>query len=436
MRDLLITLIVFGSLPLILSRAYVGIWVWSWLGYMNPHRLAWGFAYNYPFSQLVAAATLISIIFFKDKQKIPLSALTFFWFFFIIWMCFTTLLAVSPDEAHDQLVQILKVQLMCFMTIVVITRRDQLNILIWIIVCSLSFYGFKGGITMLMEGRAIQLYGPGGFIGDNNALAIAILLTIPFLVYLRTTITNKYVRFGMLLSLAPLAVAIIGSGSRAAFLGAAAMVGFLWLRSRTKFITAVALTLLIPLTLIWAPDSWFERMSTIVATDEQGQYEGSAQARLETWKMIINLAKDRPIFGAGLNPWNERIYLQYSDTFQSGDLTQAAHSIYFSILAEHGFVGLIFFLMTFFAGWRTASRTIAEASKSPELEWLDTLMRMAQVSLAGYLVAGAFHQLPYFDLPWHILSIIVIGRILAETSQAIQCDARVANSDGAPMTQR
>ena len=426
MRDLLIVAIVFGSLPLILSRAYVGIWVWSWLGYMNPHRLAWGFAYNFPFSQVVAAATLVSVVYAKDKQKIPLTGLTAVWVMFLIWMCVTTVLATSPVDAQTQLMRILKVQLMCFMTIVLITNRRQLDILIWIIVGSLLFYGVKGGIAMLLAGRTIQMYGPGGFIGDNNALAIAILLTIPFLVYLRSIVTNKYVRFGMLLSLVPVAVAIIGSGSRAAFLGAGAMVGLLWLRSRSKLATSAALLLLIPFALMWAPDSWFERMSTITETDEQGQYEGSAQSRIETWSMIINLAKDRPVFGAGLDPWNESIYLRYSDTFQPGDLAQAAHSIYFSILAEHGFVGLLLFLLIFFIAWRTASRTIAEASKSAELAWLDSLMRMVQVSLAGYLVAGAFHQLPYFDLPWHILSIIVIGQILVRASQSSPRDVPAA----------
>ena len=43
MRDLLIVLIVFGSLPLILVRPQIGILMWFWLGMMNPHRLAWGY---------------------------------------------------------------------------------------------------------------------------------------------------------------------------------------------------------------------------------------------------------------------------------------------------------------------------------------------------------------------------------------------------------
>ena len=43
MRDIFVTLVVFGSLPLILWRPFYGIIMWTWLGYMNPHRMAWGF---------------------------------------------------------------------------------------------------------------------------------------------------------------------------------------------------------------------------------------------------------------------------------------------------------------------------------------------------------------------------------------------------------
>ena len=46
MRDIALVIIVFGSLPFILARPYIGILMWSWLGYMSPHRLAYGFAYD------------------------------------------------------------------------------------------------------------------------------------------------------------------------------------------------------------------------------------------------------------------------------------------------------------------------------------------------------------------------------------------------------
>ena len=47
MRDIIVTLAVFGLLPLILRRPWLGVLAWSWLGFMNPHRLTWGFAYDH-----------------------------------------------------------------------------------------------------------------------------------------------------------------------------------------------------------------------------------------------------------------------------------------------------------------------------------------------------------------------------------------------------
>ncbi len=58
MRDVLITLMVFATLPYIFRNPWYGVLVWSWLSYMNPHRLAYGFAYTMPFAQIVALVLL------------------------------------------------------------------------------------------------------------------------------------------------------------------------------------------------------------------------------------------------------------------------------------------------------------------------------------------------------------------------------------------
>jgi len=58
MRDIAVTLIVFGALPYIMMRPHIGIYAWSWIGYMAPHRLGWGFATNLPFAALIGGVTL------------------------------------------------------------------------------------------------------------------------------------------------------------------------------------------------------------------------------------------------------------------------------------------------------------------------------------------------------------------------------------------
>ena len=42
MRDALLMAVVYLSLPVILLQPYVGLLVYSWLGYMRPQALAFG----------------------------------------------------------------------------------------------------------------------------------------------------------------------------------------------------------------------------------------------------------------------------------------------------------------------------------------------------------------------------------------------------------
>ena len=43
---------------------------------------------------------------------------------------------------------------------------------------------------------------------------------------------------------------------------------------------------------------------------------------------------------------------------------------------------------------------------------------MIQVSLIAYMTGGAFLSLAYFDLPWHLISILVIGRRIVDDKEA------------------
>ena len=53
---------------------------------------------------------------------------------------------------------------------------------------------------------------------------------------------------------------------------------------------------------------------------------------------------------------------------------------------------------------------VKKARKEPQTQWLSDLGAMCQVSLVGYAVGGAFLSLAYFDLPYNILIMIVLGR--------------------------
>ena len=103
MRDILITAIIFGLIPFVLMRPYIGVLVWSWIGYMNPHRLAYGFAYSFPFAKIVGIAVLISFLFSKDKKKIPITPLTILWAIFLVWITLSTLFCTIPSRSTSSI---------------------------------------------------------------------------------------------------------------------------------------------------------------------------------------------------------------------------------------------------------------------------------------------------------------------------------------------
>lgn len=439
-RDLLVTLIIFSSLPVILSRPYVGVLVWSWLGYMNPHRLTWGFAYNFPFSKVVAATLITALIFSPERKRIPITAITIPWLLFLGWICLTTANAMYPEAAQEMLSRILKIQLVVFITIMVMGTRERIEQLIWVIVFSLGFFGVKGGIYSIFKGGAVMIYGPGGFIEDNNAIAIALVMTLPLCQYLRQVTPSKLIRWGLLAAVVMICIAIVTTASRAAMLGGVAMAFMVWVKSRHRVATGLGGLLLLPFLFFWAPESWHERMATITEVQEEtGERERSAQSRLDVWAMIINLAKDRPVLGAGLEPWHEETYDRYAEDPTKIRKAWSAHSIYFSVLAEHGFIGLGLFLSVMFFAFRGATGVTRACEGIEGAEWLADLMRMLQVSLVGYFVAGAFHQVPYFDLPWHLIGIVVIGqgmvRDMAErTAGSVSTPEQSAPVSSTPIT--
>jgi probable O-glycosylation ligase (exosortase A-associated) len=415
-RALLVSFLVFGSIPFILRRPSIGIVMWCWLSYMNPHRLSWGFAYNFPFAQVVAIATLLGMLHSQESKTVPpLRLLTVLWLMFYVWTGVTTLTAIHPDEALSRFMAFSKIQLMTLVTIMVMCDPKRLNLLVWAIVLSIGFFGVKGGVFTFNTGGIYRVWGPpGSFIADNNALALALYMLLPLAYYLRKQASLPLVRHGLLATMILMAAAAVGSYSRGGFIAGLSMAAMLWMKSRAKLVTGLVLAIVIPLFLLFMPQSWHDRMNTI-GTYEQDR---SSMNRIEAWTMAYNAANHR-FFGGGFDMWSQEMYDAYGppDMAKEGG-TRGAHSIYFSVLGEHGWVGLALFLSVFFAAWRTASWIMRQTRNVEELEWLGDLARLIQVSLVAYATGGAFQSLAYFDYPWHLVAMLVIGRGIVERHAA------------------
>jgi probable O-glycosylation ligase (exosortase A-associated) len=84
------------------------------------------------------------------------------------------------------------------------------------------------------------------------------------------------------------------------------------------------------------------------------------------------------------------------------------HSIYFEVMGEHGFIGFGLFMMIALFTWRRGSQIIRACKRDPERKWAADLASMLQVSFVGYAAGGAFLGLAYFDLPYHLIIVMVL----------------------------
>ena len=420
MRDIFITMIILGMIPVTLLRPFVGMLIWTWLSLMSPHRLTWGFAYDYPFVQLMAIATMASWAISKYRQPFPINTITCLFVVFTLWLGFTTVFAMNQDDAMDRYIFVLKVFALAYFIILTIGTREQIHALTWIVVLSIGFYSVKGGLFGALTGANHRVYGPtGSFIADNNQMALAVIMTMPLIRYLQLNTANKLMRLGFLAALLFSLISVFASHSRGALLGVAAMLAFMVLKSRQKMLFGSIMVIGLVGFLAILPDHWWERMGTIGTYQE----DESAQGRLEVWTFAIDLALDRPITGGGFRVF---VHPPAYDIYAPGITVRTAHSIIFQVLGEHGFVGLSLFLMLGLATWTTASWVERRTKNNVELRWARDLSGMIKVSLVGYFVSGLFLNLAFFDLIYVVMALmVVVARLVAkETAPAPQAKLR------------
>jgi putative inorganic carbon (HCO3(-)) transporter len=408
MRDLLIVMLVIAGAAMALKRPWIGVMLWTWLSIMNPHKYAWGFAVNAPLAMIAALSTLIGLLVTQERQSPFKGAPVWFLATFTVWMTISWLVGVDP--AGDQALwdRSIKIFLMTFVALALLNNKYQIMAFVWVTVGSLAILGAKGGLFTVITGGNYLVWGPSGsFIEDNNAFALALIMTIPFLHFLQLQVQGKWVRHGLSATMLFCTAAALGSHSRGALLALIAMGAMFWWRSRHKAVMGVLIMVLALALAPMMPEHWWSRMETIQTYQE----DGSAMGRINAWIVAWEVAKDR-FFGAGMSYQHPDFFYAYG-VYET--TVRAAHSNYFQVLGNHGFIGLGLFLFIGFTTYYTAGWLRKHTRDIPEAKWTADLGAMVQVSLVGYAVGGAFLSLAYFDLPYNMMVMAVLARKWVET---------------------
>lgn len=409
-RDLLLFAFVAALAPVAIAIPYAGVLVWSWLSFMNPHRLTFGAAYDFPIVFWVALLTLGAWLVSRERKFVFREPTSILMLVFLAWTGLSTLTAFDRAWSYPYLEQTFKSFLLAFAVLGLINTKARVQALVWVIAVSLGYYAVKGfGFTLARGGTNIVLGPEHSFIADNNNLGLALAMTLPLLNYLRLSSRRPIVSLMAAFVMVATIVSIVGTYSRGGLIGLL-IVGFgLWLLSRHRLMLgALAVALVVSLPSL-VPQQWYDRMATIQSYEEDASFQG----RVEAWRVNTRIALDRPLTGGGFYAGeNPSTFAAYKTTGREQAPT-APHSIYFQVLGDHGFPGFLLYLLIVATSFFNLRAVIRVARQREDLRWAADLATMMQVSFMGFLGAGALLSLAYYDVALVLFALSANLRLMA-----------------------
>jgi len=416
--DILFIVLILAALPVCVWKPWIGVLVFSWLAALYPQRLIGGLAYNLPVSKFVAAATLIGLLFTKERYALPrrreVYLLGALWLTFVGSTMFT---ALEPERAWIKLSDVSKILLMTGITIVLFQERSKLRWLVLVTSLSFGCIGIYGGVWGITTGFQEQLFGPpGAVITDNNALGFAFTMVLPLLAYIRQEEQNPVIRSVLLLAFGLSIVALFATYSRGAFIGLCVLLPLIALQVRTKDLALLGTALAACLVIYFTPRQWVERMQTI--TPHAYRTESSGVQRMKAWYVAYRLGADHPLLGAGFFPFSRAVYLHYIPGYSDD---HDAHNHFLQLFAEHGLIGLGLFMALMITVLRALWRLARTARGDPRRRWILHYVPMIGIAVIAFAAEGVFINMPYFDLYFELVAVTVVLQEIA-----VSADGRAA----------
>jgi putative inorganic carbon (HCO3(-)) transporter len=425
-RDILVLAPLAIALPFCFFRPYFGIILWTIFAYVNPHRYAWGAARDFPVAEAIAIATLAGLLVFVRNWKLFFSKgvglLILLWFWFTVTTLITTDTPIFMHHAQQTWMQWEKVSKILLMTLVLIGLVDdwkRFRIYVLTLAGSFGVLVLKLLPFMILTDGSQRIYGPdGSMIADNNDFGLALNMTLPMFFFLSRTEDDWRLKWLMRFLFPATTAAILFTYSRGALVGLVAIGVLMFLRLKQRFLLLPIMILAFLFGSFFTTQEWRDRMYGF----SHGEIDSSAAGRINAWKFAFHLAQDYPITGGGFDTFTPELFQRYAPNPTD---VHAAHSVYFGLLGEQGFVGLFLFLLVVVACYIRMQRIIWNARRWGDKRAAE-YASMFQFSLVGFLASGAFLGRAYFDYFYSVIACSVILWRLCQSEWTTTMQAELA----------
>src|SRR5678815_1023026 len=182
MRDLFLAPLLLAILFQTFRTPSAGVLGWTWLTLMTPQKLIWGMLSSAPLNLILALATLVMVVFTRDKKKLPAGMTSTLWITFMVFMTITTIFAIVPSHSWELWNRVVKVMLLGLLVPMLMSTQRRIHALVWVIAMCLGYFGVKGGLFTMLTGSGGHVVGPpDSQLIDNNNLALALCMSLPLM---------------------------------------------------------------------------------------------------------------------------------------------------------------------------------------------------------------------------------------------------------------
>lgn len=416
MRDAIVMLLSVGCCLAALRRPAHGMLGFVVFSILAPQSFAWSFARTFPHSLAISVCTLIGFALYASKKSIPIHRETILLAVVWSWFCFSTIFAIEQELAVEKLILTSKIFFMVFLSMAILNSKEQVHNLARAIAIPIGLLAVRGLIFFVKMGGSEMVEGPPeGMLLANNSIGLAMAMNVPLLVYLLRVETNKWLLWLVKGMLGASYLAVIGTFSRGAWLALGAVTVLMVLKSKHRFIIVGIGAVVLMLGASLFPFFASERLTERAGTFQEIEKDNSTQQRLGSWEFCALVGLQNPVFGAGIDYYSLKMYETYSPEYAErwdlkrwGGRAWSCHSMWFTILGEHGIFAFLAWVGLLGSCMWSLGRLKRYGLAMQECAWLVPWADMLRISFVGYAVAGTFLDFAYFDVYYQLVAAVVI----------------------------
>jgi probable O-glycosylation ligase (exosortase A-associated) len=317
---------------------------------------------------------------------------------FTAWISATYLTAINQEVALPYFIEYVKIFVMFICAALVLRTVRELWLIYYIVIGCSVYIGYElNYYYFVYKWLMLQQRGYGGL--DNNGAALILAMAVP-MCFFAWEANRGWWRWVFLLVIPVLLHAVMLSYSRGAMVSMIPTAVLMWVRCRNKGVVGLLYVVAAGLVVAMAGKEIQERFLSIGQQD----VDDSAQGRWTVWKIAVQMANERPLFGFGIR--NSNLF-----TFQYGaDIEgRTIHSQYLQTAADSGWpaMGLyVALLLSIFYGLWQARRALRKFTDPDSLK-VRSLAAGLECALVLFCIGATFLSLEHFEMPYILMVLAV-----------------------------